>query len=86
MSLQTGITAREGTQEQLKTSLKEINDLKAALDKHAIVAITERDDLKLAVRGLEGGGFGTMLDGTRRDEGGLIGGCPQEPFRQRMVG
>lgn len=27
--------------EQLKASLKEINDLKAALDEHAIVAITE---------------------------------------------
>lgn len=35
------ITELKQTEEQLKTSLKEVNDLKAALDEHAIVAITD---------------------------------------------
>lgn len=37
----TDITERKRAEEQLKTSLKEISDLKAALDEHAIVAITD---------------------------------------------
>ncbi|HEV7926129.1 MAG TPA: PAS domain S-box protein, partial [Verrucomicrobiae bacterium] len=35
------ITQRKRTEEQLETSFKEISDLKAALDEHAIVAITD---------------------------------------------
>jgi PAS domain S-box-containing protein len=35
------ISERRRTEEQLKASLKEIGDLKAALDEHAIVAITD---------------------------------------------
>jgi PAS domain S-box-containing protein len=35
------ITDRKRAEEQLKDSFKEINDLKAALDEHAIVAITD---------------------------------------------
>ncbi|MGZ5004485.1 MAG: hybrid sensor histidine kinase/response regulator, partial [Chthoniobacterales bacterium] len=35
------ITERKRAEDQLKTSYREINDLKAALDEHAIVAITD---------------------------------------------
>jgi len=35
------ITARKRVEDQLRTSLREVNDLKAALDEHAIVAITD---------------------------------------------
>src|SRR5712671_704094 len=39
--LQLEMNERKRTEQQLKTSLKEIGDLKAALDEHAIVAITD---------------------------------------------
>jgi len=39
--LQTEINERQRTEERLKSSFKEINDLKTALDEHAIVAITD---------------------------------------------
>jgi PAS domain S-box-containing protein len=41
ISMFTDITERRVFEEQLKTSLKEIGDLKTALDEHAIVAITD---------------------------------------------
>ncbi|MEO6569626.1 MAG: PAS domain S-box protein, partial [Opitutaceae bacterium] len=37
----TDITGRKRVEEQLMASLKEVNDLKVALDEHAIVAITD---------------------------------------------
>jgi PAS domain S-box-containing protein len=37
----TDVDELKRAEEQLKTSLKEVNDLKAALDEHAIVAITD---------------------------------------------
>jgi PAS domain S-box-containing protein len=37
----TDVTERKRAEEQLKTSFKEISDLKSALDEHAIVAITD---------------------------------------------
>jgi PAS domain S-box-containing protein len=37
----TDITERKRADDQLKTSLREVSDLKAALDEHAIVAITD---------------------------------------------
>jgi PAS domain S-box-containing protein len=40
-SLEAEIAERKQTEEQLKISIKEIGDLKAALDEHAIVAITD---------------------------------------------
>src|ERR1700682_2287283 len=36
-----GIAERKGSDDELKASLKEVIDLKAALDEHAIVAITD---------------------------------------------
>jgi PAS domain S-box-containing protein len=41
VAIRADITERKWTEEQLETSLKEIGDLKAALDEHAIVAITD---------------------------------------------
>lgn len=41
VAIRADITERKRTQEQLQASFKEINDLKAALDEHAIVAITD---------------------------------------------
>jgi len=35
------VTTIKETEERLKTSLKEVNDLRTALDEHAIVAITD---------------------------------------------
>src|SRR5882762_9357485 len=35
------VAEREGVEDQLKTSLREVGDLKAALDEHAIVAMTD---------------------------------------------
>ncbi|HEY5552297.1 MAG TPA: PAS domain S-box protein [Opitutaceae bacterium] len=37
----TDITGRKRSEERIRASLKDINDLKAALDEHAIVAITD---------------------------------------------
>jgi PAS domain S-box-containing protein len=41
VAIRADITERKRTEEQLQTSFKEIGDLKAALDEHAIVAITD---------------------------------------------
>jgi PAS domain S-box-containing protein len=41
VAIRADITERKRTEEQLKASFKEISDLKAALDEHAIVAITD---------------------------------------------
>jgi PAS domain S-box-containing protein len=41
VAIRADITERKRAEEQLKTSLKEIGDLKSALDEHAIVAITD---------------------------------------------
>ena len=39
--LAENVTPRKEAEERLRTSLREVNDLKAALDEHAIVAITD---------------------------------------------
>ena len=39
--ISTDITERKAAEEELKRSLKEVNELKSALDEHAIVAITD---------------------------------------------
>jgi len=41
VAIRADITERKRTEEQLRISFKEIGDLKAALDEHAIVAITD---------------------------------------------
>src|SRR5437763_1539779 len=41
VAIRADITERKLVEEQLRGSLKEVNDLKAALDEHAIVAITD---------------------------------------------
>jgi PAS domain S-box-containing protein len=41
VAIRADITARKRAEEELKASTKEIDDLKAALDEHAIVAITD---------------------------------------------
>ncbi len=41
VAIRADITERKRTEEQLQASFKEISDLKAALDEHAIVAITD---------------------------------------------
>ena len=41
VAIRADITERKRTEDQLKTSFKEVGDLKAALDEHAIVAITD---------------------------------------------
>ena len=41
VAIRADITERKRTENQLKTSFKEVGDLKAALDEHAIVAITD---------------------------------------------
>ncbi len=41
VAIRADITERKRTEDQLRASFKEINDLKAALDEHAIVAITD---------------------------------------------
>ncbi|HEX8898050.1 MAG TPA: PAS domain S-box protein, partial [Chthoniobacterales bacterium] len=41
VAIRADITARKEIEEQLRRSLREVNDFKAALDEHAIVAITD---------------------------------------------
>ena len=41
VAIRADITGRKRFEDQLRTSLNEVNDLKAALDEHAIVAITD---------------------------------------------
>src|SRR5436853_6273546 len=41
VAIRADITERKRAEEQLRESLKTVNDLKSALDEHAIVAITD---------------------------------------------
>ena len=50
----------------------------------AVAFRAEGDDLKNAIRGLKGGGFIAVLDGTRRDKCRLVGGL-QRSFGERVV-
>lgn len=51
----------------------------------AVAINPQGDDLKLAVRGLESGGFRTVLEAAGRIEGDLIGGRRNGAFGQRMM-
>ena len=51
----------------------------------AVAFQTEGDDLILVVGELKSGGFVTVLEGTRRNEGRLIGVRLQRPLGKRMM-
>ena len=42
IAIRADITARKNTEEQMSHTLRELNDVRAAIDEHAIVAITDR--------------------------------------------